>query len=51
MFKAARKGKNKLVSVVVAAEVEFVENGGYTKPPQHQWKFYLGTTGGSLSLL
>jgi hypothetical protein len=34
LFKAARKGKNKLVSAVVAAE--FVPNfeEGYVKPPQ-----------------
>ncbi|XP_059435249.1 uncharacterized protein LOC132168163 [Corylus avellana] len=36
IFRAARKGKNKLVSVVVAAEVDSVKKGGFVKPPQHQ---------------
>ena len=36
LFKVARKGKNKLVSTVVATENETVKNGAFAKPPHHQ---------------
>jgi hypothetical protein len=36
IYKAARKGKNKLVSVVIAFEFEFEMKGGFVKPPQQQ---------------
>jgi hypothetical protein len=36
MFKVARKRKNKLVLVVVAAEVDSLKNDGFVKPSQHQ---------------
>jgi hypothetical protein len=35
MFKAACKGKNKLVLVVVATEVDSLKNEGFVKPSQH----------------
>jgi hypothetical protein len=34
IFKAARKGKNKLVSVVLASELDSMNKGGFVKPPQ-----------------
>jgi hypothetical protein len=34
MFKAARKGKNKLVSTIVAFDIETMKKGGFVKPPQ-----------------
>jgi hypothetical protein len=51
MFKAARKGKNKLVSIVVAAKMVSVKKGGLVKPPQNQRKSYHGTVVGFLGQL
>jgi hypothetical protein len=36
IFKAARKGKNKFVSVELATELDSARKGGFVKPPQHQ---------------
>jgi hypothetical protein len=36
IYKAARKGKNKLVSIVIASKFEFEMKGGFVKPPQQQ---------------
>jgi hypothetical protein len=34
IFKAARKGKNKMVSVVLASDMDSTSKGGFVKPPQ-----------------
>ena len=36
IFKAARKGKNKIVSVVLPFELDSASKGGFVKPPQQQ---------------
>jgi hypothetical protein len=51
IFKAARKGKNKLVSIVLASEFDYKNEGGFVKPPQQQWKYYQGIVGGFLGML
>jgi hypothetical protein len=51
IYKAARKGKYKLLSVGLASEMDSEIKGGFVKPPQQHSKYYLGTVGGFLGLL
>jgi hypothetical protein len=36
IFKVARKGKNKSVSIELATELDSTRKGDFVKPPQHQ---------------